>query len=127
MNMRRIGVLTFLLLIAIALSCLIYFVIEDSVKTEIDNTGFCLLIFNELLIYAGALLSEKSKDAFVGSGVSMFTIFYIIASVLINLVFRGLFTTFRTFIITNSVAFLIFAFCVGLVLFFKADNTDKKM
>lgn len=111
---------TIIFLIIAGLTCLLFFGLGDTDKTDLQLVAFGFIMFAELVIYLSVLLpgligTTKLTDADVIS----VGILYAIASFGINCVFLGSFTEMRPLIVYNAAAILVYLLIFAVVVLTK--------
>ena len=111
------------LIIAILFSFLIFFGIGNAEKTQMQISSFIFVLLTEIIIFANIIiLTSKKLNTFAIAGISSSTIIYAIISLIVNILFVGVFKTIRTNLVFNFGLLLIYVFVVVMVMFFKKEE-----
>ena len=101
------------LIIAILFSFLIFFGIGNAEKTQMQISSFIFVLLTEIIIFANIIiLTSKKLNTFAIAGISSSTIIYAIISLIVNILFVGVFKTIRTNLVFNFGLLLIYVFCI---------------
>ena len=112
-----------MLIILISLSFLLFFGINGDKKTEIQLATFAFIIFDELLLFGNIILFlNKKMNTFLIAGLSSTTFLYLISSLLINIIFKSIFTSLREVLVFNFSLILIYLLINSTILIFKRDE-----
>lgn len=111
---------TIIFLVIAGLTCLLFFGLGDTDKTDLQLVSFGFIMFAELVIYLSVLLpgligTTKLTDADVIS----VGILYAIASFGINFVFSSSITEMRPLIVYNIAAILVYLLIFAVVVLMK--------
>ena len=111
---------TIIFLIVVGFTCLIFFGLGDTDKSDMQLVAFGFIMFAELVIYLSALLpgligTTKLTDADVISC----GILYALGSFAINYLFLGSITEMRTLIVYNIAAILLYLLLFVIVVLMK--------
>ena len=111
------------LIIAILFSFLIFFGIGNAEKTQMQISSFIFVLLTEIIIFANIIiLTSKKLNTFAIAGISSSTIIYAIISLIVNILFVGVFKTIRTNLVFNFGLLLIYVFVVVMVMLFKKED-----
>ena len=111
------------LIIAILFSFLIFFGIGNAEKTQMQISSFIFVLLTEIIIFANIIiLTSKKLNTFAIAGISSSTIIYAIISLIVNILFVGVFKTIRTNLVFNFGLLLIYVFVVVMVMLFKKEE-----
>ena len=122
-NNSNILVKTIIFILAIALSCIIFFGFMDCVKTEIDYTAFGLILFAELVFYISIIAASKKKSGKLNSAdITSFGALYFITNFITNCICLKSIETLKMLILINSVEVIIFMILICIVLLKKRTN-----
>ena len=111
------------LIIAILFSFLIFFGIGNAEKTQMQISSFIFVLLTEIIIFANIIiLTSKKLNTFAIAGISSSTIIYAIISLIVNILFVGVFKTIRTNLVFNFGLLLIYVFVVVMVMLFKMEE-----
>jgi hypothetical protein len=115
---------TIIFVVAVALTCLLFFGLGSENKTDLELVGFGFLMFAELVIFLSTILpgligTTNLSDADVIS----LGILYAIAAIVINFVLS--ITTMRTLIVFNIAAILVYII-LFLIVFMNKKKTNNK-
>ena len=111
------------LIIAILFSFLIFFGIGNAEKTQMQISSFIFVLLTEIIIFANIIiLTSKKLNTFAIAGISSSTIIYAIISLIVNILFVGVFKTIRTNLVFNFGLLLIYLFVVVMVMLFKKEE-----
>ena len=104
------------LIIVILFSFLIFFGIGNAEKTQMQISSFIFVLLTEIIIFANIIiLTSKKLNTFAIAGISSSTIIYAIISLIVNILFVGVFKTIRTNLVFNFGLLLIYVFVVVMV------------
>lgn len=113
---------TIAFVIIAAITCLLFFGLNDKSKTDMEWLSFGFIMFSEVLLYVSTLISGFMNDGNVtGGDIISVGVLYTIASFVLNLGFINMINTFRVLLVWNIVIVLI---C--LLLFAFLSFTKKK-
>ena len=122
-NNSNILVKTIIFILAIALSCVIFFGFMEGAKTEIDYTAFGLILFAEFILYLAILVSSKKKEGKLNSAdVTSFGALYFITNFITNCICLKSIETLKMLLLINSVEIIIFMILICIVLLKKRTN-----
>ena len=111
------------LIIAILFSFLIFFGIGNAEKTQMQISSFIFVLLTEIIIFANIIiLTSKKLNTFAIAGISSSTIIYAIISLIVNILFVGVFKTIRTNLVFNFGLLLIYVFVIVMVMLFKKEE-----
>ena len=111
------------LIIAILFSFLIFFGIGNAEKTQMQISSFIFVLLTEIIIFANIIiLTSKKLNTFAIAGISSSTIIYAIISLIVNILFVGVFKTIRTNLVFNFGLLLLYVFVVVMVMLFKKEE-----
>ena len=111
------------LIIAILFRFLIFFGIGNAEKTQMQISSFIFVLLTEIIIFANIIiLTSKKLNTFAIAGISSSTIIYAIISLIVNILFVGVFKTIRTNLVFNFGLLLIYVFVVVMVMLFKKEE-----
>ena len=111
------------LIIAILFSFLIFFGIGNAEKTQMQISSFIFVLLTEIIIFANIIiLTSKKLNTFAIAGISSSSIIYAIISLIVNILFVGVFKTIRTNLVFNFGLLLIYVFVVVMVMLFKKEE-----
>ena len=111
------------LIIAILFSFLIFFGIGNAEKTQMQISSFIFVLLTEIIIFVNIIiLTSKKLNTFAIAGISSSTIIYAIISLIVNILFVGVFKTIRTNLVFNFGLLLIYVFVVVMVMLFKKEE-----
>lgn len=123
MKNKKNIILSIMLIILISLSFLLFFGINSDKKTEIQLATFAFIIFDELLLFGNIILFlNKKMNTFLIAGLSSTTFLYLISSLLINIIFKSIFTSLRGVLVFNFSLILIYLLINSTILIFKRDE-----
>lgn len=125
MKDKKNVILCISLLIVIAFSMLLFFGIGELEKTGIQISAFVFIILTEVIVFANAIIytSSKKLNTFLIAGLGSTTFLYATASLLFNVLLRGVFATLRGILIFNFSLLLIYLFLSSIIILFKkGDN-----
>ena len=123
MKNKKNIILSIMLIILISLSFLLFFGINGDKKTEIQLETFAFIIFDELLLFGNIILFlNKKMNTFLIAGLSSTTFLYLISSLLINIIFKSIFTSLRGVLVFNFSLILIYLLINSTILIFKRDE-----
>lgn len=123
MKNKKNIILSIMLIILISLSFLLFFGINGDKKTEIQLATFAFIIFDELLLFGNIILFlNKKMNTFLIAGLSSTTFLYLISSLLINIIFKSIFTSLREVLVFNFSLILIYLLINSTILIFKRDE-----
>lgn len=124
MKNKKNVILCISLLIVIAFSMLLFFGIGELEKTGIQISAFIFIILTEVIVFANAMIytSSKKLNTFLIAGVGSTTFLYATASLLFNVLLRGVFATLRGILIFNFSLLLIYLFISSIIILFKKES-----
>lgn len=124
MKNRKNVILCISLLIVIAFSMLLFFGIGELEKTGIQISAFIFIILTEVIVFANAMIytSSKKLNTFLIAGLGSTTFLYATASLLFNVLLRGVFATLRGILIFNFSLLLIYLFISSIIILFKKES-----
>lgn len=103
---------TIIYVLVVALTCLLFFGLAETSKTDMELVAFGFLIGAETVIYISILISgfiKKKNTDVIATGCA-----YAVFAYLVNYVFN--ITTMKTLIIYNIVAIILYLLLVTIVL-----------
>lgn len=124
MKNKKNVILCISLLIVIAFSMLLFFGIGELEKTGIQISAFIFIILTEVIVFANAMIytSSKKLNTFLIAGLGSTTFLYATASLLFNVLLRGVFATLRGILIFNFSLLLIYLFISSIIILFKKES-----
>lgn len=124
MKNKKNVILCISLLIVIAFSMLLFFGIGELEKTGIQISAFIFIILTEVIVFANAMIytSSKKLNTFLIAGLGSTTFLYTIASLLFNVLLRGVFATLKGILIFNFSLLLIYLFISFIIILFKKES-----
>lgn len=124
MKNKKNVILCISLLIVIAFSMLLFFGIGELEKTEIQISAFIFIILTEVIVFANAMIytSSKKLNTFLIAGLGSTTFLYATASLLFNVLLRGVFATLKGILIFNFSLLLIYLFISSIIILFKKES-----
>ncbi len=123
MKNKKNIILSIMLIILISLSLLLFFGINSDKKTSIQLATFAFIIFDDVLLFGNIILFlNKKMNAFLIAGLSSTTFLYLISSLLINIIFKSIFTSLRGVLVFNFSLILIYILINTTILIFKRDE-----
>lgn len=121
MNKNKKIMLSFGLLIIIALSCVLFFGVGDASKNIIQILSFIFVIIDELVTYSVILwLTSNKNNAFSIAGISSATCIFLVISIIANVLISK---TLRGILVFNFSILLIYIFIITLIKL--ADKEEK--
>lgn len=120
MKKKKNLILVSLLILLLCISFLVFFGLFNDKKSSIDNIAFIFTIFTEFLIFINlVILLNKKTDTFLVSGTCSTMFLYIVCSIILNGLLKGLFTSSRSLIVVNIILILVYLFINFVILLFK--------
>lgn len=120
MKKKKNLILVSLLILSLCISFLVFFGLFNDKKSSIDNIAFIFTIFTEFLIFINlVILLNKKTDTFLVSGTCSTMFLYIVCSIILNGLLKGLFTSSRSLIVVNIILILVYLFINFVILLFK--------
>lgn len=120
MKKKKNLILVSLLILLLCISFLVFFGLFNDKKSSIDNIAFIFTIFTEFLIFINlVILLNKKTDTFLVSGTCSTMFLYIVCSIILNVLLKGLFTSSRSLIVVNIILILVYLFINFVILLFK--------
>lgn len=120
MKKKKNLILVSLLILSLCISFLVFFGLFNDKKSSIDNIAFIFIIFTEFLIFINlVILLNKKTDTFLVSGTCSTMFLYIVCSIILNGLLKGLFTSSRSLIVVNIILILVYLFINFVILLFK--------
>ena len=116
-------ILSISLLIAIALSTLLFFGIGDSSKNEIEISSVLFIILMELIIFFNTfIILNKNLNTFTVAGLSSSTFLYSICSLIFNILLISIFSTVKNILVFNFSILLLYLFIDSMIILFKKES-----
>ena len=110
-------------ILAIALTCVIFFGFMEGAKTEVDYTAFGLILFAELILYIAVIVSSKKKAGKLNSSdVASLGIIYFITNFITNCLCLKTIGTLKMLLLINAVEIIVFLILICIVLLRKKEN-----
>lgn len=107
---------TIIFILVVALSCLIFFGLGSTNKTELELVSFSFITFAEFVVYLSVLIpsfikfKKLQKSDLIAAG-----ILYFIASIAINLIFFNSFSDVKTLVVSNAIEIILFLIIITII------------
>lgn len=116
-NNSNILVKTIIFILVVALSCLIFFGLDNEDKTDMQLVAFGFIMFAELLVYITLLIGNlKSFKKLDSSDVISWGALYFLTNIITNCAFFSSMGSIRTIIVINSIEFIIFLIILCVIM-----------
>ncbi len=126
MNKNKNIILTIILIIALALTSLIFFGTGDTDKTDIEIASYVFMLVTEVVsVVITMAISSKKDETFLVAGTSSITGIYFLISLGVNLLGANIFNSLRGILVCNFSIVLIYALIVAVILLFKKEKKDE--
>lgn len=119
MNNKNSNILikTIIFALVVLLSCLLFFGLNDGLKTNMELIAFGFIMFSELIAYISILITSIIKmKKLESSDLISVGLLYFIASIITNCICFSSIESIKMLVIINSVVIIVFMILFCLVL-----------
>ncbi len=123
MKSSNLLVKTIIFILAVVLSCLIFFGLGNDNKTDMELFAFGFLMFAELVLYITILIPGiKNLKKLNGADIISCGVLYTITSFITNCGFFSSFDSIKNLVIVNAIEIVIFMIIFCMVLLKKKEK-----